>query len=236
MPAERFYFPGDFSLQTKIEFFDQEFHHLAHVMRGKLGDQIEIVNGNGFLGQAIITSLTKKNASLEIIEIHSENKPSHNIILAQAMPKLNRLDFIVEKGTELGMSELWLFPGHRSERKALTASLIERMKSVSIAAMKQCGRLFLPAIELKPSLEKWPVLTDSIFFGDISPEAPSLLKVWKECENLIFFTGPESGFSQQEESLIKQWGGTGVKLHSNILRTDTASLAALSIIQQLIFN
>ncbi|MBA2728529.1 MAG: 16S rRNA (uracil(1498)-N(3))-methyltransferase [Parachlamydiaceae bacterium] len=232
MPVERYFVESVLSKDDEIILEGLEFHHLTNVMRSKVGESVEVVNGNGTLATSSILRIEKKKAVLGISELVSDPKPNHQIILLQGIPRLNRLDTIVEKGTELGMTELWLFPGERSERKELSESQVSRLKSVSVAAIKQCGRLYLPQIEMKPALAKWQTPTLPIFFGDLSPKAPLLTDViFKISEpKIIFCTGPESGFSENEEKLLIDLGATGVKLHSNILRTDTASLTALVLI------
>ena len=231
MPAERYFIENSFEVNTPCILQDQEFHHLIHVMRNKIGDTIEIVNGLGELAQGFIQDITKKQASIIIKHIRKDSPSPSQLILAQALPRPNRLDFILEKGTELGMTELWLFPGKQGERKDLTDHQLERMKNVTVAAMKQCGRLFLPKIIIKSSLEKWSTFPKTSFFGDVSPDSPNFLDVfpaYKQETEIAFFIGPESGFSESELLLLKKHA-LGVKLNPNILRTDTAALCCLSL-------
>jgi 16S rRNA (uracil1498-N3)-methyltransferase len=232
MPSERYYVECELLKDNEIELEGLEFHHLTNVMRSKVGESVEIINGNGFLATGSILRIEKKKAVLGITTLFKAPKPSHEVILAQAIPRLNRLDFIIEKGTELGMTELWLYPGERSERKELSESQMSRVKSITVAAIKQCGRLYLPEIILKPSLSKWPAPPQTIYYGDVSPAAPLLSDVSAQNSepHIIFCTGPESGFSENEEKILTSLGAIGVKLHSNILRTDTASLTALTLL------
>jgi 16S rRNA (uracil1498-N3)-methyltransferase len=235
MPAERFYVPQDLFLDQVVLLEDQEFHHLVNVMRSKEGEAVEVVNGKGALGYATVQRIEKKRASLHIKDVLFESKNKIEIILAQAIPRLNRLDFILEKGTELGMSQLWLFPTQLSDRKELTDHQLERMKSITIAAMKQCGRLFLPQIVIKPALPKWEKPAYNCFFGDLNPQAPIFSKLQHTNleKGILFYIGPESGFTAEETQLLQRMGVEGVKLHPNILRTDTAALVALSLASQL---
>ena len=235
MPAERFFCDQFFDLGDHVLLEEQEFHHAVRVMRLKVGDGIELVNGQGQLARAVFDKVKKHEAQLVINELENQPKPSFEVILAQAVPRFNRLDFIVEKGTELGITQLWMFPGKLSERD-LVASQHARLRSVAIAAMKQCGRLHLPMIIFKPLLEKWtePDLVPSCaaFFGDIKPKAPLFSEAWHQnppSKGMCFFVGPESGFTEQEEEKLLKLKAYGVKLHENILRTDTASLVALSL-------
>lgn len=232
MPVDRFYCAQNLRKDDSIALADQEYHHLAHVTRAKVGDRIEVVNGQGQLAAAEIESLSKKSGSLRILSVEEFPKPREKIILVQAIPRMNRLDFIIEKGTELGMSELWLFPGEKGERVKLTEQQVERLLLVAISAMKQCGRLYLPPIIVCPPLLKWKTIPIGSFYGDLKPDAPSFLAALSKVglESAIHcFIGPESGFSEQEIACLMSGGAMGVSLHHNILRTDTAALAALAV-------
>ncbi|MDP1834633.1 MAG: 16S rRNA (uracil(1498)-N(3))-methyltransferase [Chlamydiales bacterium] len=231
MPHDRFYSPETFSTNMILSLPDDEAHHLR-VMRGKAGTQIELVNGMGQLSQATVEAIDKRHTSVRIASIQDEPLPTRQIILAQAVPKLSRLDTIVEKGTELGMTQLWLFPGQRSEKSDLSHNQRQRVQFLAVSALKQCGRLHLPKIEYRTSLAKWTELPPIAFFGDVEESAPPFQKRLEELkpQDVIFFVGPEAGFSSEEIAHLKQLGAHGVSLHKNILRTDTAPLAALSLI------
>jgi 16S rRNA (uracil1498-N3)-methyltransferase len=232
MPAERFFTPEQLSLHQTIALKESEFHHLAHVMRIKKGAHVELVNGQGILAQATVLDIRKDQVILTVNDLIIIPPIPSQIILAQAIVKPDRLAFILEKGTELGVDEFWLFPGQQSAKKEVYSHQQERAQALIIAAMKQCGRLTLPKIFFKPPLNEWDLFPFQAFFGDLDPKSP-----WLGASNqiisppLIFFTGPESGWSETERELLKQKGAQGVRLHHNVLRTDTASIAALSIIQ-----
>lgn len=234
MPAERYYLPQTFTSGSIIQLVDTEFHHLVHVMRGRIDERIELVNGMGSLAVAKITALEKKKALIEVLETHYTPPPAGSTILAQAIPRPNRLDTIVEKGTELGMTSLWLFPAQQGERASLTDHQLDRYKAMSIAAMKQSGRLYLPQIFLKQSLATWVKPEGFLLFGDFSTDAKPLASISKpaDIEEIVFFVGPESGFSVEEIDLLRNWHACGVTLHKNILRTDTAALTALALLSQ----
>lgn len=235
MPSERYFLETSFKVNEHQELKGSEFHHLAHVMRARKGDVVELVNGQGALAQATVEDLKKDKGLLKIEQVDHEPAPPCRLILAQALPKSNRLDLILEKGTELGVDSFWLFPGQHSVQKECYPSQIERARIVTIAAMKQCGRLYLPSICFKPSIEKWENLSNmTSFFGDLDPNAPLFETAWKKLASpsfpIVFIIGPEGGLSQQEEQSLRDQGATGVKLHANILRTETASIMALSLL------
>jgi 16S rRNA (uracil1498-N3)-methyltransferase len=229
MPSNRYYAPVPFIKDESIFLEKEEAHHLCHVMRTKVGEEIELVNGLGELAFATLSSIKKDEAELLITSVSTSNKPEPQIILAQAIPRLNRLEFIIEKGTELGVSSFWLFPSIHSEKENFSQNQQKRLEQLTISAMKQCGRLTLPSLLLKPSLVSWEKPEGTILFGDTQEKAPWLAEVLKEKqEPLIFFVGPEKGFHQKELAHLEKIGAQGVKLHQNILRVDTAPIVALS--------
>lgn len=231
MPAERFYYPYPLNDNEVISVKDQEYHHLINVMRIRMGETIEIINGNGQLGLGTVSAVEKKQAFLKVHQVVTAPPPSKKLILAQAIPKLNRLECILEKGTELGMTEIWLFPSAHSEKKDFSDNQQQRLEGILIAATKQCGRLFLPKIIMMPPLKKWTAIPQMAFFGDIEPSAPWLPEEWKRVKDkteAIIFIGPESGFNDEEILLLRDKGVSGVKLNENILRTDTAAIVALA--------
>lgn len=221
MPAERFYFDAPFTETVALK--GEEFHHLARVMRAKVGDSIELVNGKGALAKGVITSLHSDAAEVKISSVFQDPKKHPQIILAQGLSRQNHLEWIIEKGTELGVTSFWLFPGEKSEKKEFKE---KRLKHLAVSAMKQCGRLYLPSIEKKPPLSSWKPLSGSLFFGDLESQMP-LPK--PQIEPIIFFVGPEKGFSPNELDILqKNLKALGVRLHENILRTETAGIVALA--------
>lgn len=239
MPEKRFFIPASLESQTSVALTGEEAHHLIHVMRCKVHERVELINGKGLLAEAEVTKTKKENVELFIYSIREEKPASFEIILAQAMPRPNRLDIILEKCTELGVNQIWLFPGLFSEKKDVKPSQLKRMENIVIAATKQCGRLFLPAIVLKPALTKWQPPKELSYYGDVDPKAPTLYSALNQeppKHSLIFFVGPEQGFHNEELALFKNWGAKGVKLHHNILRTDTAPLCALSLISHFLLS
>ena len=220
MPIDRFFYPHSLSVPS-IVLEDEEYRHLS-VMRIRPGDEIEIVNGQGDVAKARL----KNGAQLEILSHEHRPPPQYELILAQALTKPASLEWIIEKGTELGVAAFWLFPGDRSEKKSLSPNQEQRLHNLTISALKQCGRLYLPSLVLKPPLKQWSKPQGALFFGSLSPEAPVLSK---PSSTMTFVVGPEKGFSAEESVLLQQTlQGQGVKLHDNVLRAETAAITALA--------
>src|SRR5579862_10014163 len=110
MPHNRYYLDTPFQENKTVTLADEEFHHLSRVLRARVGDKVELVNGRGQLAHAHLMELTKKEARLGIKAIE-ESKQKPPLILAQALTRMNHLEWIIEKGTELGTTSFWLFPG-----------------------------------------------------------------------------------------------------------------------------
>ena len=233
MPDNRFYIDSPLSEGELLSLTDSEFHHLSKVMRNEVGDRIELVNGRGTLAKGTIQQIDKHNAEIRIESIEHSKNTLRKIILAQGLLLMHRLELVVEKGTELGASEFWFFPSERSEKMELAPKQLERLKLISIAAMKQSGRLDLPSIEMKKPLKEWTFPSMRSYFGSVDREAPPLIKeALPPNEPLLFFVGPEKGFSPNEKSLLQE-SSHGISLNPNTLRAETAALCALSILVQI---
>lgn len=236
MPANRFFCSDPLVIDSMATVREVEHHHLANVMRCEIGSLIELVDGKGTLAAALIEKRGRHETIARVKSVAKEMAPQKKFIIAQAIPRPSKLETIVEKCTELGMDELWLFPGKKSEKGTITPSQEKRMIAIAIGAMKQSGRLYLPKIVVKEHFSKWKEKpSGALFFGDLAKEAPTLLSLSRENkeEKRIFFIGPEAGFSNDEEEMLRKIGAVGTKLHSNILRTETAPIVVLSIWGQL---
>lgn len=228
MPQDRYFLDQAFNDQDVLTFQGKELHHMQ-VMRQKPQDSIEVVNGKGQLAKATVIDMQKKSALARVEEVQEELK-NNQLVIAQGLCRLNKLDLIVEKGTELGVTDFWIFRASRSEKKELSVHQIERLQQISISALKQCGRLTLPKILFFSSLEKLPTLEGKNYFGDIRPNSPALHKLQKDASDALFCVGPEKGFSPEELSTLEKKRFISAHLNKNILRTETAAIAAVSIL------
>ena len=229
MPVDRFYLDSLFQEGQTVSLTGDELDHLF-VMRKKANDTVELVNGKNQLAICKIEETTKSKASLLIEKLYTSEKKKPSIILAQALPKMPKLELVVEKGVELEVSEFWFFPGMHSEIEEISENKKKRLEMLKIAAMKQCGRLDLPKIVFFPSLDKTPILQEA-FFGDINPKAPGLLSSLQKnkAKGAQIFIGPEKGFHEQEIQCMIDRGAMGVCLLDTVLRTETAAICASSL-------
>lgn len=231
MPVYRFYV--DAKLTDQISLEGVEMRHMTQIVRAKTGQEIELFNGRGDLAVGRILSLDKKEVRLEVLK-SQHYLQTETLILAQALPLINRLDFILEKCTELGIAEMRLFAGELSERKSLTEHQMERLRQLTIAACKQSGRLWLPKITWIDPISDWKGPIDRSIFGDPSHDAEPLLKL-KEKPTLVCI-GPESGLSKDEKAKLKKLGVKASIWNKAVLRTDTAAISAAAIVNAMCFQ
>ncbi|MCF7806361.1 MAG: 16S rRNA (uracil(1498)-N(3))-methyltransferase [Simkaniaceae bacterium] len=229
MPHMRFFIDAPLTT-ADVELSGEEFFHLKKVMRADKGSSVELINGKGSLAQGIIYSLEKSHALIKITTHVFSPKPKQSIILYQAMPKLPHLHLIIEKCTELGVDEIVLFDSSHSEKKGLSRQQQERIEHITIAAIKQSGRLYLPKVQ-EGSLKELPK-NGHCFYGDIGSREKLTQSIEKSelTQDLVFINGPEKGFSKADLSDLKQHNAIGISLSDNILRTETAAIFAVGLL------
>ena len=237
----RFFSPPESVKGDKIFIEGKEAHHLLKVMRLKTGDEVIIFDGQGKEYQGIIIEERKKSAVVRILSEKKLKKSEElRVTLAQALPARGKMDYLVEKATELGVDEIIPLKTKRSVVKINNgkAELIRRRwEKIAISASKQCGRLKLPVIsriiKFSQALEKAAEF-DLVLFPCLSLKANPLGKVLEDggkIQKVLVFIGPEGGFSKEE---IKQAEFAGCKLVTlglNVLKSDTAGIAALAILK-----
>ncbi len=232
MPHDRFFVDLPFSKNQTVALEREEAHHLARVMRKKTGDSVELVNGKNQLAHAQIETVLKNSVELNISSV-SEGAKKNRVVLAQAYLRPSSLEWLIEKATELGCTEFWLFPAERSEKKSLTETQLARLKQITISAMKQCGRLDLPEIVFHAYLDGLPSFHGTLLFGDLSKAAPSILDFSKKETPKLLFIGPEGGFTEKELLFLeKERTAQGVRLHENTLRAETAAVVGIALLSQ----
>lgn len=220
------FFQPDINQDSSFHIFDkEESRHLIKVLRKKIGDQIFLTNGNGFLSVAEITSDHEKRCEVRIVSSEKKNKNwKYQLHLGIAPTKLNdRFEWFIEKATEIGIDEITPIICDRSERKIIK---LDRLEKVAIAAMKQSLQTFLPKIN--------PATHLSDFINNSSAQC----KLMAHCENherlelknipvaksYEVLIGPEGDFSPNEIELALQHQYKPLSLGINRLRTETAGI------------
>lgn len=224
------------NLNKLEEVSGDEARHILLAHRAKKGERIKIQGPDGKRFLAEIMEINKKTLTLKIEkEIAVPPKPSRLVTLFQAVVSEKALDFIFQKGTELGVEKIVLFNSSKVGAKLNMAQFKkkqERWLKILTESTKQCERVNPPMLEFILSLEEvFNQLKDfdQIFLADVSGFKLSTLKPLPS--SLAVVVGPEGGFSEEEFAMLKkQQSLTAVSLGPNILRAETAALAMVSVI------
>ena len=227
----------DATLEWAGALTPEQARKLFRVLRMRAGDAVILFDGKGGEYAAAVESLRPESASARVVE--SRPNPAADLGMrarvGQALCAPNKMDWAVEKMTELGALEIIPL---RTAKSVPVKLDLQRMRRLAIAACEQCGRARVPEIRDAEGLTEFLARP---FAGAgkvaLSPRAEkSLSEVLtgvETDEELIFLCGPESGFSAEEEEMIRGSGFIAAKLGGRILRAETAALAALAAAEAL---
>ena len=225
-----FYTPHLTTDDKNLLISGEEHHHISHVFRRKVGDEILLTSGKGLLANSRISSISKKTLEVEILEITQQkySKPE----MAVAFPLLkNKHDFlIVEKLTELGVKEFFPIITERTVRKP-SGNTENKFEKIAVAAIKQCDNAFLPVInkctEIKELVQN---LKDKNYISAVALEFGQhklISEIAKGSEQSIcLIIGPEGGFTKKEAEFFMENSVVSFTLGNHILRAETAAIAA----------
>ncbi len=208
----------------------EESHHAVRVLRLKEGDQFKALDGVGGEYLCELTSLNKNACEFSILESVQHETEFPHIHIAIAPTKNNdRLEWFLEKCTEMGISEITPIVCEHSERTRIKT---ERLKKVLISAMKQSKHTYLPKLNELVELKKLQISQDNKFVAHCEEDMPRTLlsKAVKPGEETCILIGPEGDFSKHELDFLKQQSFKYVSLGTSRLRTETAGVRACSII------
>lgn len=236
----RFYCPD---IETDPVMPEIESGHCVRVLRHQAGDMLEIVDGKGGLYSARLVTPHPKHAMVEVVgKQEQERYWKGKLTLAVAPTKnMDRMEWLVEKATEVGMDSFVPVLCRFSERKEIKE---ERLEKTAVSAMKQSLKTFMPEIEPMTPFAKF-ISRYSSYAGKyiahcVDDGKRSLLsRVYRPGEDAVILIGPEGDFSPQEIEMAIEAGFKPVSLGDARLRTETAALTALEtfhIVQQLTEN
>lgn len=223
----------------KIVVKDGEFIHLKNVLRLGVGDEVIVSLNTDIEYVCEIEKMTKTSA---ICKINGENKclrnPLKNIVLFQAVAKKPKFEFIVQKATEIGISEIVPFMSEYCIAK-VTENKAERLYEIALNACKQCERTIIPKIS--PATDVIGVIErfkefDIVLFANERADVGEKLKSLSKQKNIAIIVGSEGGFSQKEKEKFVEAGAVSVSLGKRILRCETASVAMMSLVSILSDN
>ena len=224
-----------YSQQINLEktiLSEEESHHATHVLRMRIGEKLLIMNGNGELFSGIIQEIGKKNTSITHLElVRKEEPPAHKIILyISPLKNTDRLEWLVEKATELGVSEIYPMISKNSVSKKINA---KRLQQIALSASKQCLRLYIPVIHELMAIKdlRTDVNAVSVFGFCGAIEKKKINHIDFQKANINVLIGPEGDFTIEEANELIAKKILPVDLGNNRLRSETAAMFALSSIK-----
>lgn len=206
-----------------------EVHHLAGVMRAKVGDEVRLFDGSGTEFTGRIELLKKDRCELAILSRDEVSRePAIAITAGVALPKGDRQKWLVEKLTELGVTELVPLLTRRGVVQPGEQAASRLRRSV-IEASKQCGRNRLLEISSPVECGEWFAATDSQSLRLLADPAgepiSAVVSSMQNAARVLFAVGPEGGFTPEEVAAAKSAGWRSVSLGRSILRIETAAIA-----------
>lgn len=223
-----------FKVGTLVDLPDAIAHQMSQVLRAGKGDFLYLFNGDGNLWLAQFEPTGKKTAQAHIIEL-AKNRPAEELtlILAPALIKGDRFEWLLEKATELGVSIIQPIETARSivrvsEGKA--SGKLERWQKIISESCEQCERLDIPKLNAPCSLDdlKWDAGTTPILLMERGDRLP-VRDVLHSSGKHLLIVGPEGGFTDEECANLQGKGAIAVSLGDRILRAETAGAAILSL-------
>ena len=229
-----FYVPRTQIYDDSTTVVGSEHHHLRNVLRLELGETIRIIDGEGSVITATISKIETELTftKIEKLEYHDRTTPS--ITLFQGIPKHDKMELILQKTTELGVTQIVPIITERSLQKP-SKSRLERWHRIMLSATKQCGRAWIPELNeiqtLQGCLDAIHTYDCAVIFWEIESERhiQSVLRKHPEVKTIALIVGPEGGFTDDEVKDIIEKGCIPVKIGSTILRTETAAIAGMAM-------
>ena len=211
--------------------------HVAKSLRLKAGDSLVVFDGRGGEYDASITRIDRDRVDVKVGAFRdAEREPRLALGLVQGLPEADKMDWIIQKATELGVG--WIQPvtcersvvrlsGERAARREA------HWRRVAIAAAEQCGRTRIPEVRPNLGFMSWLAIPAETQRWMLDPTAPPLASQGALPSPLEIVVGPEGGFAERERELLAARGAVGVSLGPRVLRAETAPLAALAAIHAL---
>ena len=219
---------------SEVQLVGAEAHHLAHVMRAKLGDQVVVFDGSGREFAARVQRVGRSVVELEVlIASEVDRELSLDLTLAVALPKGDRQRWLIEKAVELGVTRVVPLVTERGVAQPADRAL-DRLRRTVIEASKQCGRNRLMTVESPRQWNDYVVETPGMARCVLAhPTATALVSNAVAAHRAIICAiGPEGGFSEEEFALATSHGWHSVLLGPRILRVETAALYLAALVAE----
>ncbi|NTS78600.1 16S rRNA (uracil(1498)-N(3))-methyltransferase [Catenovulum sp. SM1970] len=236
MRIPRIYHSHPLSLAQSIELEPDAANHVGRVLRLQINDEIRLFNGDGFDYYAELIDVSKKKVLAEVIRSEQRNNESPlQFHLGQVISRGDRMDFTLQKSVELGVTEITPLFSERCGVKLNAERLnkkIEQWQKIVISACEQSGRAFVPKINPAQYLQEWfsqDFEGTRLNLHPLAEQSMQDVKIKQQAVQLLI--GPEGGLTDEEINQSHDYGFEDVLMGPRVLRTETAALAAISMLQ-----
>jgi 16S rRNA (uracil1498-N3)-methyltransferase len=240
MPRTRLYIPGSYGTESLLQLDADKTRYLGRVLRLRTGDTVSVFDGVGSEYRATITAIAKSSATLRIDARTATGTESPlRVHLVQGISRGERMDFVIQKATELGVKRITpvltefgvvKLDGTRAEKRR------DHWQKVAASACEQSGRVRLPLIDAPLPLKNWfgskPPTADTEIILKPGAAKP-LIAIAAPTTKICVLIGPEGGFSDGELDDAEASGFDAVSLGPRVMRTETAAIAAIAVLQSL---
>lgn len=226
------------SPNSDITLPEDAAHHLTRVLRAAVGDRFTIFNGRGGQYEAELTVVTKREAQARLVSFEADDRESFlQTHLGQVMSRGERMDYAIQKATEMGVTEITPLISERCELKLRgeerADKKLDHWRRVAISACEQSGRCRVPRINAPVHMNDWlPTLQAELRFV-LAPAVSGGPDPVAEPASVALLIGPEGGLSEAEIQRAQEAGFLPWQIGPRVLRTETAPVAALALLQQL---
>lgn len=213
-----------------LELSEEEAKHAVRVLRLNSGDVIEVSDGRGIRSKAELTEVSKRTCSFRILEQTLEVEPILPKVAIAPTKNIDRFEWFLEKAVEIGVGEICPILCSNSERRILKS---DRSEKILLAAMKQSQRNWLPKLHELTSYSDFLALANEPLLMAHCREAKKVTLSAELKTNAWIMIGPEGDFTMEEIDLAVNKGATEIDLGKSRLRTETAGIFALSVMNYL---
>ena len=236
----RFYCPPPLPTSGTFQLPQDAGHHASRVLRLREGSPVELFDGIGNECRGVLTELGGKRVMVgEIATSVANRESSLQVTLAQALSSSEKMDWVIQKATELGAAEIQPLDTERSVARLSperAARRLEHWRQVAISACEQCGRNVLPAIQAPLDIMAWLQKTRASGGTKLILLPHGSIKLQTQPRpqgSVTLLVGAEGGFSDAESDSALHCGFTPIQLGARVLRTETAAIAGLAALQTL---
>ncbi len=237
MRIPRIFTPQAITSNSILVLAEPQSHYLSKVLRMQAGRELILFNGEGGEYSAEISAVHKKHVDVSVKEFSAENRQSHlQLELAIGVSRGERMDWVLQKATELGATKITPLLTERTEVKLSgerADKKIEHWQQILISACEQCQRNILPELSEPKNYSDWVVQCDAELKFVLHHRDSKGLPAEKTPQSVTLLIGPEGGLDDDEIAQALTQGFAPLTLGPRVLRTETAPIAAISLVQYL---